>query len=92
MHRVLCEGVPALSRSSASGSLERPLCDDRRGPKSIRTSRGLTQDELEALSGIPRRGISRYENNHVEPSLHSLSVLAKGLGVSAAHLVRMADI
>jgi transcriptional regulator with XRE-family HTH domain len=56
------------------------------------TSRCLIQDELEALSGIPKARISRYENNHVEPSLHSLSALAKGLGLSAARLVRMADL
>ncbi len=61
-------------------------------PKSVRTSRGLTQDELEARSGIPKPRISQYENKHVEASLRSLSALAEGLGVSAARLVRMANL
>jgi transcriptional regulator with XRE-family HTH domain len=60
--------------------------------RSVRTKAGMSQGELEAASGIPKARISRYENDHVEPSLRTLSRLAKGLGVSAAHLVRQADL
>jgi predicted transcriptional regulator len=60
--------------------------------RSVRTEAGMSQNELEELSGIPKARISRYENGHVEPSLRSLARLARGLGVSPAYVVRLADL
>jgi len=48
---------------------------------------GLSQSELEELSGIPKARLSRYENGHVEPSIQTLSRLAKSLNVSEAALL-----
>jgi transcriptional regulator with XRE-family HTH domain len=48
---------------------------------------GLSQSELEELSGIPKARLSRYENGHVEPSIQTLSKLAKALNVSEASLL-----
>lgn len=36
-----------------------------------RQQAGLSQSEVEATSGIPKARLSRYENNHVVPSLGS---------------------
>ncbi len=52
----------------------------------------LSQTELEALTGIPKARISRYENGHVEPSIVSLEVLAKGLGTEASMLLYWAEL
>jgi transcriptional regulator with XRE-family HTH domain len=49
---------------------------------------GLSQSQLEALSGIPKARISRYENGHVVPSLASLDVLAAHLGLTLSEITR----
>ncbi|HSL12424.1 MAG TPA: helix-turn-helix transcriptional regulator, partial [Actinomycetota bacterium] len=48
---------------------------------------GLSQSELEELSGIPKARLSRYENGHVEPSIQTLARLSKALNVSEASLL-----
>jgi transcriptional regulator with XRE-family HTH domain len=48
---------------------------------------GLSQSELEELSGIPKARLSRYENGHVEPSIQTLARLAGALNVSEASLL-----
>jgi transcriptional regulator with XRE-family HTH domain len=48
---------------------------------------GLSQSELEELSGIPKARLSRYENGHVEPSIQTLAKLARALNVSEASLL-----
>jgi transcriptional regulator with XRE-family HTH domain len=55
--------------------------------KSRRPSAGLSQSELEALSGIPEARISRYEHNHVEPSIGTLRCLCKAFGVQPGALL-----
>lgn len=52
-----------------------------------RVAAGLSQSELEELSGIPKARLSRYENGHVEPSIQTLARLAKALNVSEASLL-----
>ncbi|TMK17355.1 MAG: helix-turn-helix transcriptional regulator, partial [Actinobacteria bacterium] len=52
-----------------------------------RLSAGLSQSELEELSGIPKARLSRYENGHVEPSIQTLNRLARALNVSEASLL-----
>jgi DNA-binding XRE family transcriptional regulator len=51
-----------------------------------RINLGLSQDALEALSGIPKSRISRYENGHVDPTIRALSRLAKAIGTSPSEL------
>jgi transcriptional regulator with XRE-family HTH domain len=52
-----------------------------------RTAGGLTQSELVKRSGIPKPTLSRYENDHVLPSLATLARLAEALNVSPGSLL-----
>ena len=63
---------------------------ERHFGKRLRESRlaaGLSQSELEDISGIPKARLSRYENGHVEPSIQTLNRLARALNVSEASLL-----
>jgi transcriptional regulator with XRE-family HTH domain len=55
--------------------------------REARLGAGLSQSELEDLSGIPKARLSRYENGHVEPSIQTLNRLARALNVSEASLL-----
>jgi transcriptional regulator with XRE-family HTH domain len=55
--------------------------------REARVRAGLSQSELEELSGIPKARLSRYENGHVEPSIQTLARLARALNVSEASLL-----
>jgi transcriptional regulator with XRE-family HTH domain len=55
--------------------------------REARIRAGLSQSELEDLSGIPKARLSRYENGHVEPSIQTLARLADALNVSQASLL-----
>ena len=55
--------------------------------REARLGAGLSQSELEELSGIPKAWLSRYENGHVEPSIQTLARLARALNVSEASLL-----
>ena len=52
-----------------------------------RLAEGLTQSQLSDRSGIPKPTLSRYENDHVLPSLVTLRKIARALGVSEIRLV-----
>jgi transcriptional regulator with XRE-family HTH domain len=52
-----------------------------------RVAAGLSQSELEDISGIPKARLSRYENGHVEPSIQTLARLSRALNVSEATLL-----
>jgi transcriptional regulator with XRE-family HTH domain len=54
--------------------------------KALRTERGWSQDELADKVGSDARGISRYENNKITPSLEALVRIAQALDVSLDHL------
>jgi transcriptional regulator with XRE-family HTH domain len=55
--------------------------------REARVTAGLSQSELEDLSGIPKARLSRYENGHVEPSIQTLARLSRALNVSEAALL-----
>lgn len=55
--------------------------------REARIAAGLSQSELEDISGIPKARLSRYENGHVEPSIQTLARLAGALNVSEASLL-----
>jgi len=55
--------------------------------REARIAAGLSQSELEELSGIPKARLSRYENGHVEPSIQTLARLSRALNVSEASLL-----
>ncbi len=49
--------------------------------KEIRISKGVTQTELSAKSGIAVRTIQRIENSEVTPSIYSLNAIGAALDV-----------
>jgi transcriptional regulator with XRE-family HTH domain len=55
--------------------------------RETRIGAGLSQSDLEDISGIPKARLSRYENGHVAPSIQTLERLAKALNVSEASLL-----
>jgi transcriptional regulator with XRE-family HTH domain len=66
------------------------MSDDRtfgRRLRETRVSAGLSQSDLEEISGIPKARLSRYENGHVAPSIQTLERLARALNVSEASLL-----
>ena len=54
--------------------------------RSARTAAGLSQSMLERKSGIPKSMLSRYENDHLLPSVRTLRRLADSIGVAASSL------
>ena len=66
------------------------MAEERHFGKRLRETRlgaGLSQSDLEDISGIPKARLSRYENGHVEPSIQTLNRLARALNVSEASLL-----
>jgi transcriptional regulator with XRE-family HTH domain len=55
--------------------------------RDTRIRAGLSQSDLEDISGIPKARLSRYENGHVAPSIQTLERLARALNVSEASLL-----
>ena len=55
--------------------------------RDTRIHAGMSQSDLEEISGIPKARLSRYENGHVAPSIQTLERLARALGVSEASLL-----
>src|SRR5918912_1661090 len=55
--------------------------------REARITAGLSQSELEEISGIPKARLSRYENGHVAPSIQTLERLAAALNASEASLL-----
>lgn len=54
---------------------------------SLRKSRGLTQDQLAQVAGIPRTTLSYFESGQGNPSLKTLIKLAAILGVTFEELL-----
>lgn len=54
--------------------------------KEIRLMMGLSLRQLEALTGISRSSLSRFENNKVSPSMDEMELLAEGLNVKITDL------
>jgi transcriptional regulator with XRE-family HTH domain len=55
--------------------------------KVLRESKGWTQDELAAKSGVTARTISRLENTDRQPEKSTLRLLALALGVDPDELI-----
>jgi len=56
--------------------------------KRLREQRGLTQEQLAKRAGVSHGYIARLEIGMHDPSLSTLSKLAKALKVSVAELVK----
>jgi len=55
--------------------------------RAARRGAGLSQGDFELLTGIPKARLSRYENNHVVPSLGTFVRLCRALGVPPGELL-----
>lgn len=51
-----------------------------------RKARGMTQTDVERKCGVPKARISRYEHDHVVPTLSTLEAMARAIGVSPAFI------
>lgn len=59
--------------------------------RAARLGAGLSQSMLERKSGIPKSMLSRYENDHLLPSVRTLRRLAESIGVAASSLFENED-
>jgi transcriptional regulator with XRE-family HTH domain len=55
--------------------------------KKLRNSKKLTQEELSYRCGIPLSQVGRFERGVRSPTLSTLLILAKGLGVEPKKLL-----
>lgn len=56
-----------------------------------RQKAGMSQAELTRLSGVPKTMLSRYENDHILPSISTLQKLSTALGIGDAALLGDGD-
>lgn len=54
--------------------------------RTIRSSVGLTQEQLAERAGFDRKSVNRMENGGYSPSLDRVFVIADALGVDVAEL------
>ncbi len=57
----------------------------------LRKARGLTQEEVEARSGVSQQYLSSLERGRRNPTVITLYELARALDVTVADLVRKDD-
>lgn len=57
----------------------------------LRRQKGLTQEEVEALSGVSQQYLSGLERGKRNPTVIMLFQLAQALGVSHVQLVEITD-
>lgn len=57
--------------------------------RSLRSARGLTQIELAMRAGLSRATVSALETGHANPSVSTLTAIARPLGQTFAELVAL---
>jgi transcriptional regulator with XRE-family HTH domain len=62
-----------------------------RAVKTVRISRGLTQEQVSAASGLHPTYISDIERGARNPSWEAITKLASGIGVSVEEIGRIYD-
>jgi transcriptional regulator with XRE-family HTH domain len=72
----------------SSGSLELPFGTALRR---VRLAAGLTQEELGLEAGVQRNFISLIETGQNQPTLNTISKLARALNLKASELVAEAE-
>jgi transcriptional regulator with XRE-family HTH domain len=55
--------------------------------RDARLEAGLSQSKLASASGVPKTRLSRYENDHIIPSVTTLRKVARALRVSEGSLI-----
>jgi len=56
--------------------------------KRIRTKKGISQGDIVRALGMPKSFVSNIENGKTNPTLATITKLAKALGVSADTLLK----
>ena len=56
--------------------------------KRIRTAKGISQGEIGRILGVDKGFVSNIENGKTNPTLATISKLAKALGVSTDELLK----
>lgn len=56
--------------------------------KRIRTAKGISQGEIGRILGVDKGFISNIENGKTNPTLATITKLAKALGVSSDELLK----
>ncbi|MCK5096372.1 MAG: helix-turn-helix transcriptional regulator [Candidatus Pacebacteria bacterium] len=56
--------------------------------KKIRTEKGITQGDIVRTLGFSRSFVSNIENGKTNPTLATISKLAKAIGVSMEELIK----
>jgi len=59
--------------------------------KTLRKSKGITQDELAEILGVSKATVSRYEQAAIYPSAEVLIRLCRYFSVSADYLLGLSD-
>ena len=59
--------------------------------RKCRKQAGISQEELNFLTGIHRTFISEIERGVKSPTLHTVAALAKALGMKPSDLMRIAE-
>lgn len=55
--------------------------------REARLNAGFSQSKLAAASGVPKTRLSRYENDHIIPSITTLRKIARALKVTEGSLI-----
>lgn len=56
--------------------------------KRIRTEKGISQGDIVRAMGMPRSFVSSIENGRTNPTLATITKLAKAVGVSVGELMK----
>lgn len=59
--------------------------------KTARLERGISQGDIERLTGLRRCYISRLENGRTVPSLNTLAIIAESLAMKVSQLIAMTE-
>jgi transcriptional regulator with XRE-family HTH domain len=55
--------------------------------RNARSTARMSQSDLTRMSGVPKTMLSRYENDHILPSITTLRKLAVALGMNESSLI-----
>lgn len=55
--------------------------------RNARSTAQMSQSDLTRMSGVPKTMLSRYENDHILPSITTLRKLAVALGMNESSLI-----
>lgn len=59
--------------------------------RTMREEKGLSQEVLSGLAGIPRSHLSMIETGYISPKVETLWKVAEGLGVRLSEIIRKVE-